>query len=307
MIGTNMNECKDTLYHYTSREAFLNIIQNKTLWATNILYLNDSLEAQYTFKLFDSVINSTKNDKDKFKSFDLMVKKYVKKGDSVLDKYIDCLFANPNSNNFLKDYVFENPYFVASFSSSGDLLSQWRGYCNQSGGLSIGFSKNYISELQKNYRYMFTKCIYEKEDQLRAIKKSVNEAVSQFSDQFLDKKDFEEKIFNVIQSLLLKILLCSPIFKHESFSDEQEWRIIVGHNPVNKKDIQYRSGTSMVVPYFEIDLEPFRSDLKIELDEVIVGPTPHPELSKASIEAFLESEDIRVGRVVNSSIPYRSW
>ncbi len=32
------------LYHYTTVDAFINIIKNQKLWASNILYLNDSAE-----------------------------------------------------------------------------------------------------------------------------------------------------------------------------------------------------------------------------------------------------------------------
>lgn len=39
------------LYHYTSQTGLLGIISKKSIWATAINYLNDTLEFEYSMKL----------------------------------------------------------------------------------------------------------------------------------------------------------------------------------------------------------------------------------------------------------------
>ena len=46
-----MNETEKILYHYTSLEGLLGIIESKSIWATNVLYLNDASELNYSINL----------------------------------------------------------------------------------------------------------------------------------------------------------------------------------------------------------------------------------------------------------------
>ena len=45
------NDCSDYIYHYTKPEKLLNIIANKTLRLSNVLFLNDKAEISYTYRL----------------------------------------------------------------------------------------------------------------------------------------------------------------------------------------------------------------------------------------------------------------
>lgn len=42
----------ERLFHYTSAEGFNKIIEDGTLWATNLLYMNDPTEVTYGIKKF---------------------------------------------------------------------------------------------------------------------------------------------------------------------------------------------------------------------------------------------------------------
>jgi len=42
----------DIIFHYTSLEGLLGIIKSKSIWATNVFYLNDASELNYSRKLF---------------------------------------------------------------------------------------------------------------------------------------------------------------------------------------------------------------------------------------------------------------
>lgn len=55
-----MNESEKILYHYTSLEGLMGIIESKSIWATNVLYLNDASELNYSLKLIEEEIDNLK-------------------------------------------------------------------------------------------------------------------------------------------------------------------------------------------------------------------------------------------------------
>ncbi len=117
-----MNKSENILYHYTSLDGLLGIIKDKAIWATNILYLNDASEINYSKRLLIDQIYAYKNDI-------LMDKESIYKL-KFIDKLID------NINEYITDKEHSG-FFVCSFSEKKDLLSQWRGYCPEGIGLSL--------------------------------------------------------------------------------------------------------------------------------------------------------------------------
>ena len=46
----------------------------------------------------------------------------------------------------------------------------------------------------------------------------------------------------------------APILKHETFSEEREWRIVTRPIMCRNKQFDYRPGRSMLIPYYRIPL-----------------------------------------------------
>jgi len=103
------------LYHYTSIDGFMGIIDSKKIWASNIKYLNDKDEFIHTVKLLEERL------------------KKIFKGRST-NKFRKALFELLKGSDISDDFDI----YVFSLTEEGDLLSQWRGYCPNY-GLSIGF------------------------------------------------------------------------------------------------------------------------------------------------------------------------
>jgi hypothetical protein len=55
LIEVMKNPDPSVLYHYASQKGLLEIVNSKTMWATNIYYLNDSLEYEYAAQLIQEV------------------------------------------------------------------------------------------------------------------------------------------------------------------------------------------------------------------------------------------------------------
>jgi hypothetical protein len=102
-------------------------------------------------------------------------------------------------------------------------------------------------------------------------------------------------------------------FKDPSFIEEREWRLVSHPIDIRLSNVGFRSGRSMLTPYFRI---PLGDDLGEVIEGVTVGPCPHPKLSADSVRALCIREGIRKSarwgtgyevRVRNSAVPYRNW
>jgi len=118
----------EILYHYTTQQGLLGILQSETLWLTNLRYLNDSSEFIYPINLAKQYLE------DRIK---LLETTGFLSGPSALGS------SSNNRNLYEHLNILDNfnaiPLYICSFSREGDQLGQWRGYCNNESGFSIGF------------------------------------------------------------------------------------------------------------------------------------------------------------------------
>lgn len=284
-----MEESDKILYHYTSLEGLLGITKSQSIWATNILYLNDASELNYAIGLLrDQIINYQKRIKARnleYMFFETLIED--------IDKLIS-----------LDRFSF----FVCSFSEENDLLSQWRGYCPGSIGFSLGFKLNDLRISIKKYGFSLTPCIYSEKQQVNEIKKLIKKTSLTFTNEMMQKtKGYYPVILNNSAFEFFKEFTgLVPTFKHSKFKEEKEWRIIAGLWVENFREIvKFRPGKSMIVPYIEITLP--KEGEKLVINQVIVGPTPEPILSKTSVEMLLKSKQVIFEEVHYSTIPYRNW
>lgn len=61
----------------------------------------------------------------------------------------------------------------------------------------------------------------------------------------------------------------------------------------------------MLIPYHKHTFSPENGRLPIE--ELVIGPTSHPQLACEAAQELLVSRDLMAARVKLSSIPYRTW
>lgn len=124
------------LYHYTSQEGFLGIIESDCVWATKMQYLNDTTELSLALKLTKEAIVKYAS---KYSGIDLSRIEQLKGALNNISKINLC---------------------IASFSEKPDLLSQWRAYSGGSGGYSIGFNTEALIKNAEKSDFRLKKCIY---------------------------------------------------------------------------------------------------------------------------------------------------
>jgi len=264
------------LWHYTSLKGLIGIVSSESIWASDIRCLNDATEYQYGREI---AIKATEANQVAPRDF------LERMRELVVNQFSGEVRAGEN--------------FVFSMSERDDLLSQWRSYCPPGAGCSIGFDSSALSDrgfsAAVGYEFQLIQCVYTEDEQTAMINSVIEFGLE------CARGDHPSRTGSFLAGGLAGVV---PRFKHPSFQEECEWRLLGGrdreHPRDNEKPIQYRAGKSMIVPYVKWALKP------LPITEIKLGPCPHPELSRASVESLLATHKLTVP-VTHSQIPYRAW
>jgi|SRR6516165_10491331 len=114
-----------------------------------------------------------------------------------------------------------------------------------------------------------------------------------------------------LDSVMLDFANTAPFLKHESFQEEEEYRIVAGRVDQDKiapgatrgvKEIKFRSKEGLIVPYIEL-FKGTSPDLPII--SIVVGPHPFQDKQEAAVRMALQSTPFSKAHVRLSAIPFR--
>ena len=115
----------------------------------------------------------------------------------------------------------------------------------------------------------------------------------------------QDRVFREAYKRLGRLLpLLAPALKDPSFAEEQEWRLVCLPASFENDARQFRQGRSMLVPYYT---HRFSTKAPVPIEELVVGPTPHPALARDATRALLSDYGSPSSNVRSSLIPYRNW
>lgn len=272
------------LFHYTDVGAVFSILKYETLWATDVRFLNDSEEMHNGISiLVDYIKHQAQNFPERHEFFTSAVE-YVERGLAGKAGY----------------GIERRPVYVCSFSRAEDLLSQWRAY----GSYAIEFE---VDDIPHN----LLDCVYDGDEKISQASTTALQSLMVISndlrlnDGMLGAEGVES--FSDLVEL-------AATFKHSSFSEEQEVRIIVGHDIdpeiEDGLDINFRSRGDVLIPYVKLNV-PFES-----IRAIHIGPMKDQELAYISMKSYVEMlhlnreiTALNYGHKINvikSSIPYRA-
>jgi len=303
----------DRLWHYTSFSGSKSIVEESSIFATDIRFLNDAEEFIHTRRLLKEMV---KSEQSQIQAIAPMVQE-------ALAREIDDLFEKgPLNGKYLQT-------FVACFSESRDQLSQWRGYSNNSTGVSIGFDLSKLRQEFDRSLVGFAPCIYEEREKNELLRGTVQELFhrmrdvlnlsyeaggkSKYPSEKKSREEFEDwfrtdpscsatlkQLDQARMDAAFDLIRIAALMKHNSFSEEREWRLVIpilkDFNDANLPLI-FTTQNNSVVPRvrYKFGQGPIR--------EIIIGPGAH-ECSKDALSQFVSICGINP-EVSLSIAPYR--
>jgi hypothetical protein len=281
------------LYHYTNAAGFMGIVETGKLWATHFDHLNDRRE----LRLGEEIVLEVAKDFDT----ELMA---GSAGKYLMEHFIE---LDPSVRLTTLSDVY-----LTSFSEAGDQLSQWRAYGCDGSGFALGFRalpRPRGDEPGAALALDLVKCEYKPQAFKSRIREILVEVVQRYEEFVRSKADTDDAaraIYNSAwKALFMRIATEVPRLKHESFSEEKEWRVTVLPVPGHEDDVaKFRAVRAGLRPYVEIDVR--GADEKIDFAEVVIGPGQDPERSLKAAKMFLKRHGYEREDLVRvSATPYR--
>lgn len=271
------------LYHYTSIDALISIVEHKTLRATNIYYMNDASESDLGLGLIKQAAEEARKTATDLAFLDYVV------------WWID------------NRYIFNlGAVYVLCFSEACNQLSQWRGYTPHGRGVCLGLDPSILVNRMQEIggRWTFHSCRYTESSQ-RAFAQAILTRMRREASARDPSVDPIERYGAVLSANASEVMQVAAIMKNASFSEEKEVRFI---SPAIRNDdprLKFRAGKSSLMPYIEFKLV---DDVTKPLGfaDVWIGPSPHQRLTHIAITSLVER--YKFALTVNyrsTEIPYR--
>lgn len=261
-----------SLYHYTDVNGLLGILNNNSLWATNIHFLNDIKEL---YAGVDDLTSFCEKEKKRTEGKNI-AKEILVPLCRMYDQTIETIHSRLNNN--LDSYII-------SFTDKKDNLRQWMSYCPPNGGYCIEFDKEMIINkeinLLKNHIISnLRSVIYETLNFESYL--SIEQVIIDIKENMKEDNGLERYLMNRD----MKILLDCCTTKKSDFSDESEERIIIQARTSNE-NIKYRTKSGIIIPYYEYTFNP---DC---IKSVLIGPNTNIKLARKGLENFLLNKNIK--------------
>jgi hypothetical protein len=312
----------EKLWHYSSISGFQGIIESKSVFATDLQFLNDRREFIYTRKIAEDVAASM-----------------PEQGPLGFPKREFAM----NAVNLTFETKFLDlkgiQIFVACFSHEEDQLSQWRGYSHGTSGVSLAFN---LAELHPPAAIgtfvVFAPCEYDPSLQRELVESALKHSFDSMENRWntvvkatavkiagasasqraaLEQEaalaasqdsEFAFELQKATNKTRMELLKIAALLKDPTFREEKEWRLVL---PVlkEKTDLQnprwFRPGRTTLIPYIKYSLLR-KSDNKLPLVDLILGPGSDSNAGEAA-RSFLRDQHLDV-TPRESKVPYRpSW
>lgn len=261
------------LYHYTNYYGLEGIVRSKTMWCTQIQYLNDFSELRH--------------------GLDLLAKIGRK-------EFNGTHFGGDETNTYINSLANAR-MFVCSFTEAGDLLSQWRGYTGSSGA-SVSFSVEALRKQANQNGYTLHPCIYD--EQVKIAK------TRQYIEGILTEENRRMNIIELTSRFLpLAALFKDGSFSEEKewrlispLIESDLTRIKVRAMPAGLVPYMVLNLNTRHQPFTNM----WRDNEDICIRGITMGPNKEQELQRSAVMSLFESSNAAWWTINLSTIPFRS-
>jgi hypothetical protein len=261
------------LYHYTSIQGVEGILNTKSVWATQLHFMNDSTEWLYALDLVRENLEDT-----------IAL--------PVTTAWLEFVAEARESLKRIEGIEI----CVCSFSEVSNQLSQWRAY----GGYEVTFDVAELEVILRRYEFQLKPCIYDPEEQRRIIDGIVRPIIAD-RDSITDEQSLMGAANDLQFRLARELAVVAPVLKHPDFKEEKEWRAFGIVHP-DDPHMSYHIRGAVIVPHCNLELKAGASPTPLR--EIKVGPHPHQSLAVQGLKILTRHSQIGV---TASSTPFRTF
>lgn len=300
------------LYHYTTSNAFINMVKKNELWFTDFRFLNDSKEYRFaeetidnTIKKYDfnlwreNFISELQPEMTFLMQFDEYVVNLKKKLSNALYRQSD--IVNPLDFDNFRNVV----PFVFSLSSEKDALSLWRSY--GVGQICIEFDS---ARLQMASVGRLCEVQYNEQNEIdpklaQALDSLIADRIMNFK-RSASSRLHPETLYDGADDIKTFYRDFNPIsIKHSGFKDEREWRLIQNVPVSNFNDSKIFLGEGRYpTPRMRVSFPNGLFKIADVVTGVVFGPGSDKNLASTSIRMLNHIMGTKF-EVYFSSVPYR--
>jgi hypothetical protein len=274
------------IWHYTTGDALVGIIQSGALYSTQVSCLNDSTEVHYGETLLREALIEIQKETHPDEEVQLL-------GQLINESALEN--AQPSD------------FFVTCFSSEKDDLSQWRAYGGGENGYAIAF---FAGGFFKRGTSIVVRVNYDRQLHVSMAGEAARATLSFFregldarssEDRETWASDFRQEWFRLLGNL-------APMVKDPAFSAENEYRIVHTFVSNELSQLRFRQKGSLMSLHLPL-LFPPPTDVRssaLPIAEVMVGPGRHKEVSRLSAKLLLNQNGYHSTPVTLSRIPFQT-
>ena len=268
------------MYHYTDFTAFDGIIRCGELRLNNILNMNDASE----MRLFMNGICKA------------VIDKLAADGENDKAREAEMFFSSE------MEQEFSYSAYAACFSKYRDDAAQWERYGHFGRGVCIAFHEDLIQKMIGGV-ISFQEVYYQEDMREHRL---VNEFY-----QLIKTSEHFPDCLPKLQELMNEAWVNSAAFKHPSFVNEKEFRLVVSPFISNEFAVEpkYHVSQGRIKKYYPLDLNRMCGKLNMHLSdlvgEIIIGPTSSQSLP--ILQDYLEDCGLNVlkDKIIMSDCPLR--
>jgi hypothetical protein len=290
-LGSPLRRQPETpFYHYTDAAGLSGILETHSIWATEYGKLNDPHELTRGERVIQDELEAISQEYPETTPRGWLCRhvEQARQGHRLIDI--------PNIG-----------IYVASFSSHGDLLDQWRAYADDASGYTIGFNSLPLptgvqapSSLASSLAIDFAPCEYSAEVFRARVRDTlfyVADGLDKYALTYCDNAMQLQRInHEAMGAALARLATLVPFLKDPSFAGEKEWRLIFLGTPAEKltrPTKRYGEALYIKVPLQKPD--------RMDLHEIITGSRAIPDLARSTLDRCGYGH---VG-ITASRVPYR--
>ncbi|WP_287164576.1 DUF2971 domain-containing protein [Rhodococcus sp. (in: high G+C Gram-positive bacteria)] len=230
----------DMLFHYTSAASAISIINNRQFWAGMPEQMNDSREIHQAFRWLSIIAGNTELDSPR------------NSADQLFGKWVRMQLAAGRA-------ITGKPSFMISLSKQGDSLSQWRAYCERSGGICLGLPSDLIQTAAAKQEWLLAPCIYDEDEVETMVRELFEWHLTKFRET--DKRigmvspgdrSHVDATVSRAQKLFDDLRMYGHFIKNPSFHAEEEWRLLKFDIEPELADLEFapgRDGVRTFLPF----------------------------------------------------------